>query len=291
MSSAATEACEDAGAYALCAPADDPLSGINAGSLSVKLAGSVQEIRKAQALRYQVFVEEIGAHPSAAMQAQKRDFDAFDAACDHLLVMEHAAPEGPRVVGTYRLLRREPMQRVGHFYTESEFDIGPIVRSGGNILELGRSCVHPDYRNRAVMQLLWRGIAAYVERYRVALMFGCGSLYGADPQQHRLALSYLWHYHLAPPEFRMRALPERYVEMNLLPKDAIDAREAFSLLPALIKGYLRLGGYIGDGAVIDSEYNTTDVGIIVRTEQVTARYAQRYAAPDVKDGLLPREKP
>lgn len=255
------------------------LGTLRAGSLEVLVASTPDLVEASQRLRYRVFFEEMGAKPTTEIIAAKRDMDAYDAVCDHLLVVEYRPDGGTNVVGTYRLLRRAAMAQIGQFYSESEFDIAPIKAIKGNILEVGRSCVHPDYRNRAVMQLLWRGIGAYVAKFEIALMFGCASFHGTDPQAHALALSYLHHYHLAPEELRSTALPERYVNMNLMPKEAVDVKAAFSQLPALIKGYLRLNGYIGLGAVIDPDYNTTDVGIIVKTNLVTDKYAQRYRTP------------
>lgn len=255
------------------------LGTLRAGTLEVFVASRPEDIEASQRLRYLVFCEEMGARPSAEIQAQKRDMDAYDAVCDHLLVVEHQASGEIRVVGTYRLLRRENMAKVGRFYSEGEYDISPIKNFKGNVLEVGRSCVHPDFRNRAVMQLLWRGIGAYVSHFRIGLMFGCASFHGTDPMAHAMALSYLHHYHLAPAELCPKALPERFVDMNLMPKEAVDAKAAFVNLPALIKGYLRLSGYIGMGAVIDPEYNTTDVSIVVKTDLVTEKYAQRYRTP------------
>lgn len=256
-----------------------PLGDLRAGTLQVTLAQSGADVDAAQALRYRVFVQEKGARVSEEMTLQARDIDHFDAFCDHLLVLEHAGGT-PRVVGTYRLLRGTEMPRAGRFYSASEFDLSPIGTFHGELLELGRSCVDEAYRNRAVMQLLWRGIGAYVAKYNIELMFGCGSLHGTDMAEHAGALSYLHHFHLAPPELRIKALPGLYESMNLLPKESIDARRAFAALPALIKGYLRLGGYVGDGAVIDHEYNTTDVAILVKTALVTDKYFQRYGGND-----------
>jgi putative hemolysin len=252
------------------------LGDLRAGTLEVFIASRPEDLAASQALRYQVFFEEMGAPITPEFAAAKRDFDKFDDVCDHLIVAEHQPGGGHKVVGTYRLLRREPMKKIGRFYSAGEYDVTPIINYPGEILEVGRSCVHPDYRNRAVMQLLWRGIGAYVTKFSANIMFGCASFHGIDPKEHAMALSYLHHYHLAPPELCPRALPERYVEMNLMPKEAVDAKRAFASLPALIKGYLRLSGYIGAGAVIDPEYNTTDVSIIVKTERVTDKYAQRY---------------
>ena len=249
---------------------------IRAGNLQVRLALDAHEVAAAQALRYRVFVKEMGAKVSAALHDDASDRDAFDEYCDHLLVLEHGHPRGPRVVGTYRLLRRSIMHGCGGFYTASEFNIGPVVAHPGELLELGRSCVDAAYRNRAVMQLLWRGIGVYVALHDVTVMFGCASFPGISPQAHAEPLAYLHHYHLAPPELRLTALPDRYAPMDLLPREAVDAKAAFAALPALIKGYLRLGGCIGEGAVIDHEYNTVDVGIVVKTALVTDKYVQRY---------------
>ena len=235
-------------------------------------------------MRYRVFFEEMGAPPTPEIAKSQRDVDAFDTVCDHLLVVDHQPDGGARVVGTYRLLRRGAMKKIGRFYTAGEYDIGRIQQYDGEILEVGRSCVDPQYRNRAVMQLLWRGIGAYVMKFNIGLMFGCASFFGTDPKRHALPLSYLHHYHLAPEELRLRALPERYVEMNLMGKESVDTKEAFAALPALIKGYLRLGGYVGLGAVVDPEYNTTDVSIVVKTDLVTDKYAQRYGGSAADNG-------
>lgn len=254
------------------------LGDMNAGNLAVIVTRDTEAIHASQALRYQVFVEEMGAKASDAAAINKLDVDEFDEVCDHLLVVENQDDGRYKVVGTYRLLRRTDMEKIGRFYSEGEYDINSVKQYGGEILELGRSCVHPDFRNRSVMQLLWRGIGAYVSRFNIGLMFGCASFHGTDPKAHAMALSYLHHYHLAPKEICPRALDYRYVEMDLLPKQDVDVKEAFSNLPPLIKGYLRLSGYIGAGAVIDVEYNTTDVSIVVKTDLVTEKYASRYGS-------------
>ncbi len=261
------------------------LGELRAGNLEVFIASDAKDIEAAQRLRYQVFFEEMGAPATPEVSITKIDKDEFDEHCDHLLVVSYQPDGAYRVVGTYRLLRRSAMQKLGRFYTQSEFDVSPVMGYPGEILELGRSCVAPEYRSRAVMQLLWRGIGAYVAKFDIKLMFGCASFHGIDPQEHAAALSYLYHYHLAPEELRPRALAERYVEMNLMPKEQLDAKEAFSSLPALIKGYLRLSGYVGIGAVVDAEYNTTDVSIVVKTDRVTDKYAQRYGTEAPRDTL------
>jgi putative hemolysin len=250
---------------------------IRAGDFAVKMAEDAALIRAAQQLRYKIFYEEMGGTPPAEVARQKRDFDEFDQHFDHLLVMDYSLPDGPQqVVGTYRMMRRDAMKAIGRFYSESEFDITPIKHFSGEILELGRSCVHPDYRSRAVMQLLWRGIGAYAAHYQIGLMFGCASFPGANPAEHIKGLSYLNHFHLAPIELRTHALHSLRANIDLLPEHQIDVRETFAALPTLIKGYIRLGGYIGEGAIIDRQCNTTDVCVIVRTDMITEKYLHRY---------------
>ncbi len=250
---------------------------LRTGNLGVRLAACPQEIDAVQALRYRVFYEEMGAHPDAATARTERDRDAYDTVADHLLVVDHALGEGPEsVVGTYRLIQRDSAARIGGFYSAGEYDISRIEANPGRIMELGRSCVDGGYRSRAVMQLLWRGIAAYVFLHKIDLMFGCASLPGIDPDALEMELTYLYYNHLAPPGVRPRALPHRYIEMRRLDRDSVDARVALNKLPPLIKGYLRLGGFVGDGAVIDADFNTTDVAVVVQTDLVTDKYYKHY---------------
>ncbi len=248
------------------------------GNLCVRLARDADELAASQRLRYRVFYEEMTARPSPEMAASKRDFDAFDPVADHLLVLDTALGEGAEaVVGTYRLFRRAQAEKHGQFYTVDEYDIGPLLAQSGELLELGRSCVAPEYRTRHVMELLWRGIAAYVFHYDIGFMFGCASIPGTDVDALATPLSYLYHKHLAPEDRRPVALAERYVSMNRIAAEDLDAKAGLSALPPLIKGYLRLGGYVGDGAVVDPQFGTTDVCIVVETQRVTDRYFKHYA--------------
>lgn len=250
---------------------------LRAGNLGVRLAVNQAEIDAVQALRYRVFYEEMGAIPSPEAAQCRRDRDIFDAVADHLLVVDHALGSGAEgVVGTYRLIRTQGAAKVGRFYSASEYDISPLLRFPGRLLELGRSCVDAAYRNSAAMQLLWRGIAAYVFLHQIDLMFGCASLPGTDPDALAAELTYLFYNHLAPPALRPRALPHRYVEMRRLDPAAFDPRRVQAQLPPLIKGYLRLGGFVGSGAVIDSAFNTIDVAIVVKTDLVTDKYYRHY---------------
>lgn len=265
---------------------DEPWS-IRAGSLEVRLADGSPEIRAAQALRYRIFYQEMAAKPTPEMAALGRDFDGFDQHADHLLVIDHDRGSGANgVVGTYRLIRRVHADRKGAFYSADEYDISKIVAFPGEILELGRSCVGPEYRTGNVMQLLWRGIASYVFQFDIRLMFGCASLPGVDPEELAFPLAYLYHNHLAPPALRPVAVPDRHTNMNLLPPEAIDRRAALARLPPLIKGYLRLGGLVGDGAVVDHQFHTTDVCIVVKTDLVTGKYYKHYERLEGKPVLV-----
>jgi putative hemolysin len=258
----------------------DPEAGfgeLRSGHLGVRLAVSEAEVDAAQALRYRVFYDEMGAHPDAATAAAQRDADAFDAVADHLLVLDHDLGEGPAaVVGTYRLIRREAAARVGGFYSASEYDVAKLTGRPGPVLELGRSCVDIQYRGRPTMQLLWAGIAAYIAKHNIEVMFGCASLPGTDLQTLAVPLTYLHSAHLAPPELRPRAVPGRYVDMARMDPALIDHRAALADLPPLVKGYLRLGGFVGDGAVLDPQFNTTDVCVVVMTERVTDKYFRHF---------------
>jgi len=262
------------------------------GRMLVRLASGAGEIEAAQALRYKVFYEELDARPTAEMLATRLDADQFDDICDHLLVVTPPGDSGEpspivvedgEVVGTYRLLRQEVAQRNGGFYSADEFDIDALLKAKGDelrFLELGRSCVLESFRTKLVIELLWQGIWNYVQAHSIDVMLGCASLEGTDPEALALPLSYLHHIHRAPDEWRVRAVPERYVEMDLVPPEEIDEREAMRTLPPLIKGYVRAGSYIGEGAVIDHQFNTTDVFIVLPISAINARYLSHFANPD-----------
>lgn len=254
--------------------ADTPLK---ADSVTVRLAQTDAEIDAAQDLRYKVFYEEYAATPTPEMARLKRDFDKYDSHAHHLIVVdESGGPKNQKIVGTYRLLNRAVAEKYGQFYTSGEYNIDPILNSGASVLELGRSCVLPDYRTRPVLQLLWQGIADYVLEHDIAMLFGCASFPGTDAEALARPLSYLYHYHLAPPEMRPVALPERYVPMNVIAKEDLNPKAIIAELPPLIKGYLRIGSLIGDGAVVDEQFNTTDVCIMLHTQLVTKHYKKHY---------------
>lgn len=245
----------------------------------VRLATTDDEVASAQRLRYRVFVEEMGATPSAEDATLRLERDRFDPHFDHLILLDHQnQPEDPldRVIGVYRLMRKDAAQSGAGFYGASEYDLSPLVNGGREIVELGRSCVAETYRGGAAMHILWNGLAEYVLSRKIEIMFGVASFHGTDPDALADALSYLHHKHLAPEDLRVTALPPAHVDMGRLAPEDIDRKKALRQIPALIKAYLRLGGFVGDGAFVDHEFNTTDVCLLMDTTRMTARYHDYY---------------
>lgn len=269
------------------------------GDLEVRLAAGRPDILQAQRLRYEVFYEEMSARPNPVAAMRRLDQDSYDAICDHLLVVdvspEPHAPERwahrrrPRVVGTYRLLRQDVANRSLGFYTQSEYDIAPLIRAKSpsyRFLELGRSCVLKPYRSKRSVELLWHGLWTYVREHKVDVMIGCASFEGTDPAAHAMALSYLHHFARAPDGWLCAAHSHLHHPMDLLPKQQVDLKQALKGLPPLIKGYLRLGAFVGDGAVIDRQFGTTDVLIILPVEKIDPRYFEHFGAPhEIKSRL------
>lgn len=256
--------------------------------ISVRLANTIEEVEASQAIRYQVFYEENGAFATPQTLTSQLDVDDYDEYADHLIVLDKDRGSGAdRIVGTYRLLRNQAAQKYGQFYTSNEFDISSLEPIGDGLLELGRSCVLSDYRSKHVLQKLWQGIAHYIADNNIDLMFGCASLHGTNIDDLAEPLSYLYHYHLADSDQCPKALDEHYVSMDIIEKDKLDAKKVFSALPPLVKGYLRLGACIGDGAVVDKQFNTTDICIVLPTAQVTDKYVKHYERVTQKS--MPRE--
>lgn len=271
-----------------------PLDGAlgRSGSLEVRLARGPRDVWRAQRLRYRVFYQEMSAKPDAASRLFRRDADRFDKICDHLLVIDHAARGRfgqikPKVVGTYRLMRQSVAERNGGFYTQAEFDLAPMLarHPGANGLELGRSCVLQPYRNKKTVELLWHGIWAYVRHHRIDAMFGCASFDGTDPDALALPLSFLHHHARSEGEWAVSAQAGRFIDMDRLPAEMVDAKLALKSMPPLIKGYLRVGARFGTGAVIDRQFGTTDVLVMLPVAAIDRRYVtylgdegQRYAA-------------
>jgi L-ornithine Nalpha-acyltransferase len=265
------------------------LAGVlgRSGSLEVRFAHNARDLRRAQRLRYRVFYEEMSAAPSHAARLTRLDADRFDALCDHLLVIDHEATgrfggRRPQIVGTYRLLRQDVAARHGGFYTQGEFDIGPLLarHPQSRFLELGRSCVLEPYRNKKTVELLWHGIWAYVRHHRIDVMFGCASLDGTDPAALALPLAFLQQTSTALEPWRVAAHPARRIDISAesLATLRLDPKAALRSLPPLIKGYLRVGARFGEGAVVDHQFGTTDVLVILPVACLDPRYISYYGA-------------
>jgi L-ornithine Nalpha-acyltransferase len=247
-------------------------------SYSLRLADSAEDLRAAQRLRYEVFVAELGGDGLLVDHANRLERDAFDPHFDHLLLIDNRRdPAGlDHVVGAYRVMPCDRRAAAGQFYSEGEYDLTPLLTSGRKLLELGRSCVHADHRGGAAMFLLWNGLADYVLERGIEVLFGVASFHGTDVAALAAPLSWLHHHHLAPAAMRVTARPAQRQEMDLIPRDQIDRKAAMAATPALIKAYLRLGGFVGDGAWIDRAFNTTDVCLVMDTVQMSARHRDFY---------------
>jgi L-ornithine Nalpha-acyltransferase len=245
---------------------------------AVRLATTPEDLTAAQALRYQVFVRELGGDGPLVDHATGLERDSFDAHFDHLLLVDRRIDPATcaHVIGAYRVLPSDRRPAAGRFYSETEFDLGPLLASGRKLLELGRSCVHADHRGGTAMFHLWNGLAEYVLDRGIEILFGAASFHGTDTLALAQPLSYLHHNHLAPPAMRVRALSAHRQEMGLVPPDQLDRRAAMAATPALIKAYLRLGGFVGDGAWIDRDFNTIDVCLVMDTGQMSARHRDFY---------------
>lgn len=240
---------------------------------AIKLAQTAAELEAAQRLRYEVFVEELGGGGSLVDHANRLERDQFDPYFDHLVLTDKSRN---RVAGVYRVMRRDQAERAGSFYSASEYDLSALLSSGRSVLELGRSCVHRDYRGGMAMYHLWSGLAEYIAEHKIEVLFGVASFHGTDIDALAGPLSLLHHRHLAPKELRVKARADAFQRMDLIAEADLDRRVAMLAVPSLIKAYLRLGGFVGEGAFIDHSFNTTDVCLILDTEKMNQRQARVY---------------
>jgi len=243
-------------------------------AFSVRIAETNADLRAAQALRYEVFVRELGGHGAMVDDAQGLERDRFDPYFDHMIVTDDTTGQ---VVGAYRLLRDQRANMIGQFYSEDEYDLTVLKNSGRRLLELGRSCLHRDYRGGMAMFHLWTALAGYVKEHEIEIMFGVASFHGTDFNALAQPLSMLHHNHLAPPDLRVRAQPVHFRTMDIVAPDQLDRRRAMVETPALIKAYLRLGGFVGEGAFVDHAFNTTDVCLILDTTRMNDRQRRLYS--------------
>lgn len=245
-------------------------------TFTVKLAETQAELRAAQALRYEVFVRELGGGGPMVDHDAGLEIDQFDPFFDHLLAIDNNTHD---VIGVYRLLRDDQAQAAGQFYSEGEYDLSALKRTGRKLLELGRSCLHKEYRGGMAMFHLWTALAAYVETHSIEILFGVASFHGTDITTLAHPLSMLHHNHLAPVDLRVRAKQDHFQSMELVTPDALDRRRAMVETPSLIKAYLRMGGYVGEGAYIDHEFNTIDVCLVMDTARMNDRHRRLYSGP------------
>ncbi|MBK5932974.1 ornithine-acyl[acyl carrier protein] N-acyltransferase [Rhodovulum imhoffii] len=244
----------------------------------LRLAETPEDLRAAQRLRYNVFVAELGGSGALVDHDQRLEKDRFDPFYDHLILVDTRRDRAAldHVVGVYRLLRCDQALKMGRYYSEDEYDLTPLKKSGRRLLELGRSCVHPEYRGGTALVYLWNGLADYVLEHGIEVLFGVASFHGTDIGALAQPLSYLHHNHLAPPWLRVRTQPDHFQTMDLLPPDRIDRRAAMLAMPSLIKGYLRLGGFVGEGAFVDHDFNTIDICLLMDTARMNAKYRAYY---------------
>jgi len=253
--------------------------GVTAPEFEVRLATEERDLLGAQRLRYTVFVEELGGDGPLVDHARRLERDAFDPHYDHMILVDPARDDGTgldHVVGVYRLLRGERAGEAGGFYCAEEYDLSPLVDSGRRLLELGRSCLRRECRGGAAMFHLWNGLAAFSLRHGIEILFGVASFHGTDPRPLAPALSLLHHRHLAPPELRVRARKPNFQPLDLLAEGSYDPAAAMRTMPALIKGYLRLGGFVGEGGFIDHAFNTTDICLVLDTARMNPRQRAIY---------------
>lgn len=245
---------------------------------ALRIAASAEDLKGAQRLRYEVFVAELGGDGPLVDHAARLERDAFDPYFDHLVLVDRRCDPArfDHVIGAYRVMPGDRRAAAGRFYSEDEYDLAPLLASGRRLLELGRSCVHADHRGGAVMFHLWNGLADYVLERGIEVLFGVASFHGTDVTALAQPLSWLHRHHLAPPEMRVTVRPAHRQSMDLIAPELLDRKAAMAATPALIKAYLRLGGFVGEGAYIDHAFNTTDVCLVMDTGQMSARHREFY---------------
>ncbi len=251
------------------------------GNFETRLAVAIEEIHSSQRLRYRVFYEELSAKPDKNTMLSGRDEDNFDALCDHLLVLENLSVDAKnqhQIIASSRLLPQNMNENASQFYSNSEFNLTPMLEHHPHkkFLEFGRSCVKIGYRNKRTIELLWQGSWAYVCQNNFDVMFGCASFEGTDPEKIAHSLSFLYHNARAKNQWRVRARSNIALDMNQIAPQDLDLKKAMRQLPPLIKGYLRLGAMIGEDAVIDNQFGTIDVLIILPVAQLNPRYVNHY---------------
>lgn len=244
--------------------------------LELRLAQGEADLRLAQSLRYEVFIRELGGDGTMVDHVERLEADRFDPFFDHLMLLDHARAGNP-CVGVYRLMRQDQAAAAGQFYCDDEYDLSVLKAGPLKLLELGRSCVHADYRGGLALMHLWNGLAAYVEQHGIDLLFGVASFHGTDAKTFAEPLSLLHHRYLAPEDIRVRARDDHFQRMDMIAEDQLDRVAAARAMPSLIKGYLKMGGFVGEGAYIDHPFNTTDICLLMDVKRVSQKQLGLYA--------------
>ena len=238
----------------------------------IKITRDKNEIEEAQKLRFEVFNLEMGKGLASSYE-RGLDVDDYDPLCEHLIVRDL---ESNRVAGTYRLLLGSEAKKHFGFYSEREFNLEQIKKLGDQALELGRSCAHKDYRDRALIPLMWEAIAHYVKSHRVRYLFGCASLYTTDPREVSESFALLKAKYYAPEGHRVFLLPGKSFP-NLNKEAQVDDEQAlFSRLSSLVKGYLRVGALVCGPPAIDPEFGTSDFFLLLDMNNLSTEYLRRF---------------
>ena len=225
-------------------------------------------MHKVKKLRYESFFGE--------SDKVKYDSDEFDKLCDHLVAIDKSISDD-YIVGTYRLLLKPKFVKSQKFYSQTEFNISKLAKKKSlTLLEAGRSCVHKNYRDGTVIRLLWRGLATYIVKNQVDIVFGCASFPSSNHNLFRNQLSYLKHYHSSPKYLKTKPLWKLKVKFKTIDKKLLNSNEEFRKLPPLIKAYIRVGAFVGSGAIVDKEFNTTDVLVILEAKKIQKKYSKLY---------------
>lgn len=246
-----------------------------ARTLEVRLAENQLEIERALSLRYNVFNEELkeGLPESAATG---KDRDEYDYHCHHLIVLDR---ERDLVVGTYRILRRDTAAANIGFYSETEFNMKKIYELEDNLAEVGRSCVHPEYRDGSVISLLWAGLAEYMKDYNLRYLFGCGSIHSLDPVTASEVFAYLKKNNaLGDERFDIKPLDTHILEGFDPDYKVSDDKAVSKRIPVIIKGYVRLGAKICGTPAVDRVFGTTDMFVLFDFEQISAKYGKKFVS-------------
>lgn len=263
----------------------------------VRLTRNKEERKQVRQLRYDVFVEEEGAGATEEQKNLREEYDSFDRYAEYMAVFHNG-----KIVGTYRIIDRNAAEKMGGFYTESEFNISKIKKVSGNIAEMSRACVAREYRENAlVMRMLWAGLGEYVVRRQIAVLFGVASWAGKKPADSAQAISYLYYNHLSPLSLRATVIPENFADgvnpklarMNILPAAFVDEEDARRQMTPLIKGYLRLGATFGKGVFVDAPFNSYDVFVMLQTKNIDGAYQKHFLGKEnaldhleLKDGTM-----